>query len=70
MIIFLEVSVNSNLKAILKEKNISQRELADKIGLTESAISRFIKKNRIPTGENMLKIAKVLNVKVEDLYKL
>ena len=62
--------MNSNLRAILKEKNISQKELAEKIGLTESAVSRFINENRIPTGENMLKIADVLNVKVEDLYKL
>lgn len=62
--------MNSNLRTILKEKNISQKELAEKVGLTESAVSRFINENRIPTGENMLKIAKVLNMKVEDLYKL
>jgi len=62
--------MNSNLRAILKEKNISQKELAEKIGLTESAVSRFINENRIPTGENMLKIANVLDVRVEDLYKL
>ena len=62
--------VISNLKKLLKEKNISQKELADKIGLTESAVSRFVKENRIPTGENMLKIANALNVKVEDLYTL
>ena len=62
--------MNSNLRTILKEKNISQKELAEKIGLTESAVSRFINENRIPTGENMLKIANVLDVRVEDLYKL
>ena len=62
--------MNSNLRTILKEKNISQKELAEKVGLTESAVSRFIKENRVPTGKNMLAIANVLNVKVEDLYKL
>lgn len=62
--------MKSNLKEILKKKKISQKDLADKIGLTESAVSRFISEDRIPTGTNMLKIANVLNVKVEDLYKL
>ena len=62
--------MKSKLKEVIKEKNISQRELADKVGLTEAAISRFISENRIPTGENMLKIANVLGVKVEDLYTL
>ena len=62
--------MKSNLREILKKKKISQKDLADKIGLTESAVSRFISEDRIPTGANMLKIANVLNVKVEDLYKL
>ena len=61
--------MNSNLKTILENKNITQKELAEKIGLTESAVSRFVKGNRIPTGKNMLAIASVLNVKVEDIYE-
>lgn len=62
--------IKSKLKEILIEKNITQRELAKKVGITESAVSRFINKNRIPTGENMLKIANILGVKVEELYKV
>lgn len=58
----------SNIKKILDKKNISQKELADKVNLTESAMSRYVNGSRIPRGEYLIAIAKVLNVKVEELY--
>lgn len=60
--------LKSRLKNILDIKGISQKELAEKVGLTESAMSRYVNGSRIPRGEYLMKIAKILNVKVEDLY--
>ena len=58
----------SKIKEILEKKNITQKELADKVNLTESAMSRYVNGSRIPRGEYLIEIAKVLNVKVEELY--
>lgn len=58
------------LKQVLDERQINQKQLAQESGLTESAISRYIKNDRKPNGDAMLKIAKILNCNVEDIWKL
>ena len=50
-------------------KNISQRDLAKKIGIDESTLSRYINGSRTPKADIFMKIAKVLNVKAEDLME-
>lgn len=39
------------LSELLKSSNVSQRELAHKIGITEAAISRYINSDRTPNGK-------------------
>ena len=46
---------------------MTQKELAAKAGVTEAAISHYIKGDRIPRSSVALKIAEVLNVMVEEL---
>ena len=58
---------NSNIKFLRSVKNISQQYLADKIGVDRSTISRIENGEIDTTLENALKIADVLNVKIEDL---
>ena len=55
------------LKAIMRKKNINQRELAEKIGTTEVSISRYINGNRVPNAIVLLKIAQVLECDVDEL---
>ena len=61
--------LKSKIKKILDTKGISQKELAEKVGLTESAMSRYVNGSRIPRGEYLISIAKALKVKVEELYE-
>ena len=49
------------VKLQLEKNNISQKELAEKTGITEATISRYISSQRIPKATEILKIAKVLN---------
>ena len=44
-----------NLVDILRDARMSQRDLADAIGVTESTISRYIHKQQIPTLKNIIK---------------
>lgn len=55
------------LSELLKSSNVSQRELAHKIGITEAAISRYINSNRTPNGKIIGSIAKVLHVSTDYL---
>lgn len=51
----------------LKEKDMTQRELAEETGLTESIISRYCHGTRNPRLYNVLKIAEVLDLTLDDL---
>lgn len=56
-----------NLKSILDENKMTQKDLAEVTGLTEAAISRYIKKQRIPTFKAMLNIAYALDCSLDEL---
>ena len=60
--------MKNNLKAILLLQKKTQRDLAKETGITESAISRYIKENREPKYINMVKIADALDLEIEDVW--
>ncbi|MBQ8023556.1 MAG: helix-turn-helix transcriptional regulator [Succinivibrio sp.] len=51
----------------LKKLSMSQKELAEATGLTESAVSRYVKGERVPRGINLMKIANSLSITVDQL---
>lgn len=51
----------------LKKLSMSQKELAEATGLTESAVSRYVKGERVPRGINLMKIANALSITVDQL---
>lgn len=60
-------SMTYRIKEMLKKKDISQKKLAEMTGITESAISHYIKGDRVPRGANLIKIAKALGTTADDL---
>ena len=56
-----------NLREILDDTRMSQRELADAAGLSESAVSQYIHKQKIPGLKAIINIAYVLNCSTDDL---
>lgn len=48
------------IAALLKEKGMTQRELADRVGATESAMSKYVNGEREPRAEVLANIATVL----------
>ena len=57
------------IKAILTEKQLSDKWLANEIGRTENTVSRWCSNKVQPFLENLLEIAKALKVDVRDLLR-
>lgn len=60
-------TITTKIKAMLEEKNISQKELSEITGITESAISHYVRGERVPRGANLIKIAKALGTTADEL---
>ncbi len=59
--------LNKNLKFLRSSNKISQQELADRIGIDRSTVSR-IENNEIETTiDNAIKIADIFNISLSDL---
>lgn len=56
------------IKEILKEKGITSKELATKLGVTSGAISQYISENGNPNLKTLEKIATALNVPIQELF--
>ncbi|MDO4649391.1 MAG: helix-turn-helix transcriptional regulator [Eubacteriales bacterium] len=57
-----------NIEKYLDAKGMTQRELAEKVGTTETSISRYVSGERIPKAPMCIKIAKALDTDVEMLF--
>lgn len=62
------MKLNEKIKTIRTQKNMTQKELAEKIGIAVNSVSRYETGERIPTYKMIEKIAQALNVSIEDLF--
>lgn len=56
------------LSKLLMEKNITQEELADRIGCTQSAISKMLTRNARPRRTTIFKLSEALKVEPTELW--
>lgn len=61
------MTIGENIRKIRKEKNLTQSELAQKIGISYQQIGQYETGKRKPKKETLTKIAKALSVSVADL---
>ncbi len=68
----MENNFNKKLGQRIKElrvaKNLKQSQLADILEMERSNLTRIERGNQRPNDENLEKIAKILNVKIKDLF--
>lgn len=57
------------LKELRKKVKLTQKELAQKVGITASAISLYEKGDRTPSVDNMCKIADVLGCSPQTIFE-
>ncbi len=61
------VRFGKNLKAIMKEKDVIQKELAYGVGTSQGVVSLWVNGKKMPYVAYLLMIAKFLGVTVERL---
>ena len=60
-------SVTNRITELLQEKKMTQKQLAQASGITESAVSHYVKGDRVPRGVNLKKIANALGTTTDYL---
>ena len=63
------MEIGQAIKALRQKQELSQIELACRMGATQRMISSWERNDSRPTNINEKKIAKALNCSVEDIYK-
>ena len=67
MIGSVRMSFRENLIKLRKAKNLSQDDLAEELGLSRQAVSKWENENSKPDVENLIKLSKIFKVSVDDL---
>lgn len=60
-------TLGEKITQLLKENNMSQKELAARINTTEISISRYVHNTRQPKSDVLSRIAAVLNTTTDEL---
>lgn len=55
------------LKSLRKDAGLTQKELADKVGVTNSTISFYEQEERSPSVDMIIRLSKIFNVSVDYL---
>lgn len=63
-----EATFSDRLRHLLELKNMTQEELAERVGCTQSAISKMISRNARPHRTTIFKMATALDVAPTDLW--
>jgi transcriptional regulator with XRE-family HTH domain len=59
--------LGKRIQELRKENNLSQKELAEKIGVSDVAISRWERGTRIPNAENIVNLSNVFKISADYL---
>ena len=62
-------SIGETIASLRKEKGMTQNELAEKMNVTDKAVSKWERDLSYPDINTMSKLADVLNVSVEEILK-
>lgn len=62
-----QVKIGQFIKAIRKEKNFTQREVAERLGISEKTVSKWETGNGLPEVSLMLPLCELLEISVNEL---
>lgn len=62
------MAIGSALKKLMAIHEITQKDLAEKIGITRQAVSRWCKDQSDPTTEKLAELAKFFNIPINDFF--
>ena len=63
------MNIGNNISALRKKKGITQEELANELGVSAQAVSKWENGTSDPSTSNLFALAKLYGVSVEELLK-
>ncbi|WP_026908969.1 helix-turn-helix transcriptional regulator [Paucisalibacillus globulus] len=61
--------MKSYINLWIAKKEMNKKEVAERMGVSQTVLSRWINGHSKPSLENAFKLAEILNCKVDDLFK-
>lgn len=61
------IKIGDKIRQLRVDKNLSQKEIADKLGIPRSTYANYENNNRLPNTESLNKICNFFNVKMDEL---
>lgn len=61
------MTIGTKMKELMRNQNISQKDLSIRLNTTEATISRYINNQREPNAETLANIATALNTSIDFL---
>lgn len=62
--------IQKRLREAIKYSNISQKELAEKLGVNPSTVSKYMRLDKFPSIDTFANICKILDVSADDILGL
>lgn len=62
------IEVTLRIGKILESRNMTQEELAEKLGVSRRSVGMWVRNQSFPRLDNLINIASVLDCAVHDLY--
>ena len=66
--ILMKLNLAENLKKIRKENNLSQEQLAEKLGVSRQSVSKWEAGQAYPEMDKVLQICKLFNLNMDELF--
>lgn len=63
-----QIKIGKFIQERRKEKRLNQSELAEKLDVTDRAVSKWENGNCIPDASNIQELCKILNITINDLF--
>jgi transcriptional regulator with XRE-family HTH domain len=66
----MNIEIANRLAKLRKEKGYSQEELAEKLGLSRQAVSKWERAESSPDTDNLICLAKLYNISLDELLRI
>lgn len=65
-----KMSLGQYISARRKHMGLTQEELADKVGVSKSAVAKWETDGGLPDRDNLRRLAEILGVSVDELHRI
>ncbi|MBQ8394323.1 MAG: helix-turn-helix transcriptional regulator [Clostridia bacterium] len=62
--------IQKRLRDAIKYSNVSQKELAEKLGINPSTVSKYMRLDKFPSIDTFANICKILDVSADEILGL